>query len=153
MTSVRSQRHSKKVNKIFCKRKQFSCILQYKHNIYFMRSLLASISVEVFSTVRCPAIHTPSPNPSENKCLEYLDFQFLPHSNPVHYEEQPVCAFGENNGYFSNIYLKITSKLYGTNAGFFKAKIGLTYSQQSYYYVSSVNEWQPENFDNLDSLS
>jgi hypothetical protein len=48
---------------MFCKRKQFSCLFQYKHNIKFMRALLAStsISVEVFLTVRWPAVHMPSP--------------------------------------------------------------------------------------------
>jgi hypothetical protein len=84
---------------MFWKRKQLSCLLQYKHNIKFMVSLLASISAEVFLTVRWPAVHTPSPHPAENKCLEYFDFQLLPHSKLVHYKDQPVYAFGGNNGY------------------------------------------------------
>jgi len=64
-----------------------------------MRSLLASISVEVFLTEYWPAVDKPSLNTPESKCLKHLDFQFLPHSKPVHYRDQPVYAFGGNNGY------------------------------------------------------
>jgi len=64
-----------------------------------MRSLLASISSEVFLTVHWPAVHMSSPHPPENKSQEYLDFQFPPHSKPVHYKDQSVYFFGGNNGY------------------------------------------------------
>jgi hypothetical protein len=86
---------------MFCKRKQFSCLLQYKHNIKFMKSLLAStsISVKVFLTVRWPAVHMPSPHPPANKYLEYLDFQFLPQNKPVHYKDQPIYVFSRNDDY------------------------------------------------------
>jgi len=54
---------------------------------------------------------------------------------------------------YLNIHLKITNKLYWTNAGMFKAKTGRTKSQPSYYFVSSVKEQQAETCDNFESLS